>query len=68
MIIVTPDTPLRDLLACAEEVLDVLARYDLDCAACVGATFGTVRDACIAHDIDVKSLTDDLTAALAESK
>lgn len=68
MPVITPDTPIRDVLVQNEKVLDVLALHGLGCAACIGAQFETIRDACAAHDIDVKKLTDDLTAALAASE
>lgn len=61
---VTFDTRLSDLVRLNPSAVDVLERYGLGCACCMGAEFETVRDACAAHEIDGEKLLADLGRVL----
>lgn len=61
---VTLDTRLSDLVHLNPSIVDVLERYGLGCACCVGAEFETIRDACAAHEIDGEKLLADISRVL----
>ncbi len=62
---VTLDTPLRELMLLDESVLNVLQKYGLGCASCLGAQFETLHDACVAHNLDGAQVVIEMNAALA---
>ena len=62
---ITLETPLRELMLLDSSVLEVLQRYGLGCASCLGAQFETLNDACLAHNLDATMVLRDMNAALA---
>lgn len=62
------DMPLCELMLLDSSLLDVLARYGLGCAACLGAQFETLRDACMAHNLDAEAVLTELNRALSQGE
>lgn len=62
---VTLDTPLRELMLLDKSVLNVLQKYGLGCASCLGAQFETLNEACLAHNLDGDMVVIEMNAALA---
>lgn len=62
---VTLDTPLRQLMLLDKSVLNVLQKYGLGCASCLGAQFETLNEACLAHNLDGDMVVIEMNAALA---
>ena len=58
--VLSPDTSLQELMMLYPSAIEVLDRYGLGCASCIGAEFENLRDACNAHDIDPAVLMSDL--------
>ncbi len=59
---ITKEMTFYDALQMSPEVAKVLARFDLDCIGCLGATSETIAQGARGHGLDA----DEIVAALNE--
>lgn len=59
---ITAATPVRDILNGHPDAVEILERYGLECAGCIGSEYETVRDVCLVHDISLDLLLSELNS------
>ena len=64
---ITKDMTFGELLEKHPESVDVLARYNLHCIGCHGASFETIEQGCRAHSMNQKQI-EKLLKELNEKK
>lgn len=68
MIMVSESTKLKELLVDQPSAMAIFEAHGLECAGCLGVEFETVRDACVAHGLDVLRVITELNAHLAHDE
>ena len=58
------DLTVEQILAVWPQTLPVFIRFHMLCIGCPITSFHTLRDACLAHDIDIEPIESALCAAV----